>query len=58
MKIEGVQVEHSPEGFRALPKASREVRQEMIILYSRVAWGRLSGEISLKCTLGQPILAI
>lgn len=37
MKIEGVQVEHSPEGFRAPPKALREVRQEMIILYSRVA---------------------
>ena len=37
VKIEGVQAEHSPEGFRAPPKDSREVRQEMIILYSRVA---------------------
>lgn len=37
VKIEGVQVEYSPEGFRAPSKVSREVRQEMIILYSRVA---------------------
>ena len=36
MKIEGVQVEYSPEGFRAPSKVSREVRQEMIILFPRV----------------------
>lgn len=38
-------------------KVSDEAWREMRILYSRVAEGPLSGKISLKCTLGQPIMA-
>ena len=37
VKIEGVQWSIRPKACRAPPKASREVRQEMIIFYSRVA---------------------
>lgn len=38
-------------------KVSDEAWREMRILYSRAAEGPLSGKISLKCTLGQPIMA-
>lgn len=38
-------------------KVSDEAWREMRILYSHVAEGPLSGKISLKCTLGQPIMA-
>ena len=36
---------------------SRKARQETSIMYACAAEGPLSGKISLKCTLGQPILA-
>lgn len=38
-------------------KVSDEAWREMRILYSHAAEGPLSGKISLKCTLGQPIMA-
>lgn len=38
-------------------EVSDEAWREMRILYSHAAEGPLSGKISLKCTLGQPIMA-
>lgn len=46
---------HNALLFRA--KAPSEAWQETKILYSRTTRERLSGKISLKCTLGQPFLA-